>query len=104
MVETLKHKPKLLIEVHPLFMDIKELEDMFASIAKNGYTSAIVMYERNQIWMKKDGEVKPSLLWITQKIEGREEALGVGSIKHMTFIELQATLKDRGSVFHVLLS
>jgi FkbM family methyltransferase len=102
MTQTLQHKPKLLIEVHPLFMSYEELDTIFSTLQRYGYDRVVVMYERNKLWMKRNGDPKSSLVWVTDKIEGRENALGVGSISHMDLGQLRATLKNYRSAFHVL--
>ncbi|MFH1170778.1 MAG: FkbM family methyltransferase [Candidatus Vogelbacteria bacterium] len=104
MVSTLLKTPKLLIEMHPHIMKEPELVEMFSIIEQSGYTKAVVIKERNELWMKKNGSVKPVLLFLTEKIEGINNALGIGKLEVMNLGELQKTLDKRKSAFHVLLS
>ena len=104
MPKTLLRKPKLFIEVHPHLMDKNELERMFSTIKKSGYSNAIVIKERNEIWIKKNREIKPLLRYLTRKIEESNYTLGMGKIEQMLLRDLQKTLRNRGSSFQVLLS
>lgn len=103
MTEVLRHKPKFLMEVHPGLMSLEELTEMFSAIENAGYTDVVIMYERNELWMNRKGDLKPSLRWITEKIEGVDKALGVGSATRMSIADLMPTLKYRKGGFHAFL-
>ncbi len=97
-------KPKLLIEVHPHIMKSEDTVSMFNIIENYGYTDAVVIKERNELWLKRDGTVKPSLAFLSRKIDGEKETLGIGKLEKMTLLDLKKTLEKRKSAFHVLLS
>lgn len=104
MRETLAHKPKLLIEVHPHIMTREQLEEMFSIIHESGYTNVVEIKDKNEIWMKRSGEIRPSLRYLSSKLSKDGYALGMGKITRMSLAELRQTLPERGSAFHVLLS
>jgi FkbM family methyltransferase len=104
MQQTLQQRPKLLVEVHSNLVKAEQLEQMFKTIYDNGYRGAVVIKERNQLWMKRNGEIKPSLQHLTRLISGDTYALGMGNIEYVPIEELMRTLWSSGSAFHALLS
>lgn len=104
MPEALRKRPKLLIEVHPHLMDTARLQEMFETIAAAGYREAIVIKERKDVWMRSDGSVRPLLAFLSRKIDGSRQPLGMGDMQRMSLASLQETLAGRGSAFHALLS
>jgi hypothetical protein len=103
MKMVLKQRPKLLIEVHPHLMDQARLQGMFALIAGAGYEDAVVIKDKKDVWMRRNGSVKRSLLLLTKWI-GDAPALGAGDRQNMSTQHLQSLLSQKGSAFHVLLS
>ena len=103
MQKTLLRHPLLFIEVHPHLMSQEELAQMFRTIEESGYKKAVVIKEKKEVWMKRNGEIRPLLRFLSNKIEGHS-AIGMGQTEHMTLSELRRTLPGRGSAFHAWLS
>jgi FkbM family methyltransferase len=103
MHETLKQKPKLLIEVHAHLLDKETLNSMFTTLDLAGYREAVVIKERNELWMRRDTSVRPALRWLSNKIKDRN-ILGIGKVESMSLTALRDTLSSRHSAFHLLLS
>lgn len=104
MRQTLLLHPKLLIEVHSNLVEAGRLERMFKTIAENGYHNAVVVKERNQLWMRRDGDIRPVLRHLTNAISKDGYALGMGKIERVSLDELRGSLKDRSASFHALVS
>jgi len=103
MLKTMTQKPKLFIEVHPHLIDKAKLIEMFSLIKESGYSRAIVIKERSMVWMKRSGKIRPSLLYLTRKIEAGS-VLGIGNIENVSLEDLCASLGARNSAFHALIS
>lgn len=103
MREILKQRPKLLIEVHAHLVDKGTLNSMFATLDVAGYREAVVIKERNELWMRRDTSVRPALRWLSDKIKDRN-ILGIGKVENMSLTALRETLSSRHSAFHLLLS
>jgi FkbM family methyltransferase len=102
MADTLKTKPKLLIEVHPNIASKEDLMEMISAIRDSGYKKVIEIKERNLLWMNRNGQLKNSLKKITSIIDG-QYASGMGKVEHKSIDELLASMDQRGSAFHALI-
>lgn len=104
MKETLINKPALLIEIHPHLIERDELEEMMNTLIKSGYTKAVVIKERKDVWMTKKGEVKPILKFISKFIEGEKYVMGTGSVEDMDMDVLKDRVRSQYTAFHALLT
>ncbi len=104
MKETLLKKPALLIEIHPHLIERDELGEMMTTLIKSGYTKAVVIKERKDVWMKRSGKVKPILKFISRFIEGDKYVMGTGSVENMDMHELRTRVRSQYTAFHALLT
>jgi FkbM family methyltransferase len=104
MRETLLGRPALLIEIHPHLVASDELAEMMTTLINSGYTRSVVIKERKDVWMKKNGEIKPILKFISSYIEGNRYVMGTGSVEEIDINELKIRLRSQYTAFHALLT
>ena len=102
MRKTLLNTPKLFIEFHPREIGFDEFYKMLLMLLESGYNRVTLIEKKFPLWMKKNGEIRPILKYLSRTIEGEEGTRGMGKVEHLalkTLYERSGFLKDSFCAF-----
>jgi FkbM family methyltransferase len=97
-------KPALLIEIHPHLIQREDMDKMIETFIANNYTEVVVIKERKDVWMKRNGDIKPILKFISRIIEKDKYTMGTGSVEKISIHEMRQRVKTQHTAFHALIT